>query len=143
MILEVHEFIDNGYLLESKKGREYDCEGRIISIKATYIHQLNLEDDAIKNCDDLTQVYQRLKKWHVLSKMEKKWLSMGLPQFYSNMDLEVMRIEKWFQNFDELYQEYVKKEKAKDIKETSVLHQDKRRKVHIIEPSSSTSTFLS
>ena len=52
------------------------------------------------------------------------------------------RIENCIQKFDELYQEYVKQEKAKDIKETSISHQAKRRKVDTIEPSSSTLTSL-
>ena len=57
IILEVHEYINNGYWLESEKSGEYDPKWYIKRIKARYTYHLNLEDVAIRNYDDLTEAY--------------------------------------------------------------------------------------
>ena len=67
--------------MSDDKSRGYDHEGHIKNIKVRYAHQLNLEDDVIRNYDDVDKNYKRLKRWHVFSKIEEKQLSQGLPHY--------------------------------------------------------------
>lgn len=51
---------------------------------------------------------QRVNKWGILLNIENQRLSKGLPHFYDEIELEALRVDKYIQDFDKLYQEHVK-----------------------------------
>lgn len=94
MIQEVQDYIMNRYQLVSDKDKDYDFEGNIKTIKDRYAHQMSMEDDITRNCDDLQEAYQRLKRWNVLSKKEGQRLRKDFPLLHYEEDMECLRIDK-------------------------------------------------
>lgn len=49
--------------------------------------------------------------------MENQRLSKGLPHFYGEVQLEAIKVDKCIQDFDKLYQEYLKQKKVKEVEQ--------------------------
>lgn len=110
MVTRLQNYLAIRYALRYGKKRNFDPEGFISCLRAkikrgSFNHDLDLNEDVIRNSLTTDQSLQRRKKWSILTKIENETRAKfpNFQGFFSKEKGPIIRIEIMFDKFKSIH----------------------------------------